>query len=97
LGPETPWHISRFFPAYEMQDTPPTPPATIRRARDIGYDEGLHHIYAGNLPDEQSTLCHECDAVLIRRSGYRILQRDVDAAGRCPACGTPVAGVGIGG
>ena len=25
LGPETPWHVSRFFPAYRMPDRPPTP------------------------------------------------------------------------
>jgi pyruvate formate lyase activating enzyme len=96
LGPETPWHISRFFPAYQMQDVPPTPSATVERARDIGYAEGLHHIYAGNLPGEQSTVCAACDEVLIRRSGYRIVARNVGAGGRCPACDTPVAGVGMG-
>ena len=41
LGPETPWHVSRFFPAFRMLDVPPTPIATIRRAVEIGREAGL--------------------------------------------------------
>ncbi len=36
LGPETPWHISRFHPCYELQDIGPTPVSTIHRAVEIG-------------------------------------------------------------
>ena len=41
LGVDTPWHISRFFPAYKMTDVPPTPLATLQQARQIGLEEGL--------------------------------------------------------
>jgi pyruvate formate lyase activating enzyme len=94
LGPETPWHISRFFPSYQMGDVGPTPIATLQRAAEIGHEEGLRYVYAGNVPDEQDTLCHHCGRVLIRRSGYMIVQRHVEKGG-CPECGTPLAGRGL--
>jgi pyruvate formate lyase activating enzyme len=97
LGVETPWHISRFYPAYHMTDVPPTPVATLRRARDIGQEEGLRYIYVGNVPGESNTSCHECGRLLIRRSGYWILESDVEPDSTCPNCGTTVAGVGMGG
>nr|HID14797.1 AmmeMemoRadiSam system radical SAM enzyme [Anaerolineae bacterium] len=95
LGVETPWHISRFFPAYEMTNVPPTPIATLRRAREIGLEEGLRYVYVGNVPGEANTLCHACGRLLIRRSGYWILENHVQPDGRCPDCDAPVAGVGM--
>jgi pyruvate formate lyase activating enzyme len=97
LGVETPWHISRFFPAYEMTDVPSTPVETLHRAREIGLEAGLRYVYVGNVPGEANTACHECGKMLIRHSGYRILENHVQPDGRCPACGTPVAGVGMAG
>ncbi len=97
LGVETPWHISRFFPAYEMTGVPPTPVSTLQRAREIGLEEGLRYVYVGNVPGEANTVCHACGQMLIRRSGYRILENHVQPGDRCPACGTPVAGVGMAG
>jgi len=95
LGVETPWHISRFFPNYEMTGVPPTPISTLRRAREIGLEAGLRYVYVGNVPGEANTLCHGCGRLLIRRSGYWILENDVRSDGSCPDCGTPVAGVGM--
>ena len=97
LGVDTPWHISRFFPAYKMMDVPPTPIETLRRAREIGLTEGLHHIYVGNVPDDgsQDTICPGCGRVLIRRRGFVTTNRVRD--GRCPDCGTSLAGIGVGG
>lgn len=95
LGVDTPWHISRFFPAYKMTDVPPTPVATLQRAREIGLETGLHYVYVGNVPDEENTFCHHCGRLLIRRAGYRILENHVQPDGRCPDCGTPVPEVGM--
>jgi pyruvate formate lyase activating enzyme len=95
LGPETPWHISRFFPAYKMMDTGPTPVTTLREAQEIGREEGLRYIYAGNVGGESNTVCHSCGQVLVRRAGYSIVQNRVQAGGRCPNCDTVVAGVGM--
>jgi pyruvate formate lyase activating enzyme len=96
LGVGTPWHISRFFPSYNMTDRPPTPIETLEQAREIGLAEGLHYVYLGNVADESNTLCHQCGQLLIRRRGYRIVENHVQD-GRCPACGMPVTGVGMNG
>jgi len=44
-----PWHISRFFPAYKMQDTPPTPIATLELAQSLGKKAGLKYVHLGNV------------------------------------------------
>ncbi len=94
LGPETPWHISRFFPAYKMDEWWPTPVDTLRRARAIGQEVGLKHVYIGNVPgdDHEDTYCPQCGSKLIRRSGYEVLENRL-AEGRCPVCKAQVAGV----
>jgi len=49
LGPETPWHISRFHPTYKLTDRPATPVATLTAARQIGLNAGLRYVYTGNV------------------------------------------------
>jgi pyruvate formate lyase activating enzyme len=96
LGVETPWHISRFFPSYKMDDVQPTPTPTLQRAAEIGREEGLRYVYTGNVPGEQDTLCDNCGRVLLKRSGYTIVRNDLEV-GVCPDCGTSLAGKGMGG
>jgi pyruvate formate lyase activating enzyme len=93
LGIDTPWHISRFFPAHRMTDTPPTHTAVLRQARDIGREAGLRYVYVGNMSDEENTCCHECGAMLIRRNDYRIVEEHLNSDGRCPDCGTLIPGL----
>jgi pyruvate formate lyase activating enzyme len=95
LGTETPWHVSRFCPAYRLTEVPPTPLATLEEARDIGLDAGLHYVYLGNVAGEVNTLCHCCGQLLIRRSGYQVIERYFLPGGRCPKCGERVAGKGM--
>lgn len=99
LGTDTPWHISRFFPAYKMTNLPPTPVETLQQAREIGLAEGLQFVYVGNAPDErcQDTICPSCGRVLIRRRGYSDVLVNIVQKGRCPDCGAPIAGVGMAG
>ena len=52
VGPDVPWHVTQFYPAYKMLDRPPTPVATLRHARDIGFEAGLQYVYEGNVPGE---------------------------------------------
>jgi len=73
LGPDTPWHLSRFFPAYKMTDRQPTPMKTLLRAQETGREEGLRYIYLGNTPGESNTSCPQCGRLLIRRHGYWIV------------------------
>ena len=93
LGPETPWHVSRFFPTYKQNDRPPTPPQTILQAVEIGRLAGLRHIYPGNLAQETQTRCPGCGAVLIERYGFRVRLMRVTTAGHCPDCGAQVGGI----
>jgi pyruvate formate lyase activating enzyme len=95
LGEDTPWHLSRFYPSYQMQDTPPTPIPTLERAREIGREEGLRYIYLGNIPGEANTLCHQCGHQLIKRSGHRTVSREISGADQCPRCGAALSGVGL--
>jgi pyruvate formate lyase activating enzyme len=93
LGAETPWHISRFFPAYKMANIPPTPLKTLQQAQKIGYEEGLQYVYVGNMPGEgNDTFCPSCGRALIRRHNFGVIfNRMVND--RCPACGEPIAGI----
>ncbi|MCA0293729.1 MAG: AmmeMemoRadiSam system radical SAM enzyme [Actinobacteria bacterium] len=95
LGPDVPLHFSAFHPAHHLQDVPPTPPATLRRARRIALDAGLNFVYVGNVHDlaGETTHCPDCGLAVIRRDWYRILDYRLTADGRCPACGTVLPGV----
>ena len=95
LGPDVPLHFSAFHPDYKMTDRPPTPPATLRRARKHALDAGLHYVYVGNVhdPEADSTWCPGCGKRLIERDWYRLGDWQLDDRGRCAACATPIAGV----
>lgn len=73
-GPETPWHLSRFYPCYEYNDIPATPAKTLEHARDIAIAAGLKYIYIGNLAgdDYQDTHCPNCGKIVVKRNGYTI-------------------------
>ena len=44
-----PLHFSRFFPQYRMKHLPPTPIETLKKAQQIAQEEGIHHVYLGNV------------------------------------------------
>jgi pyruvate formate lyase activating enzyme len=94
LDPGIPWHISRFHPTYKLTSIHATPPQTIRRARDIGYEAGLKYVYTGNLPGDtgEKTFCHHCGETLIDRYGFSV-RKDTVKEGRCPKCGVDIPGV----
>lgn len=94
LGPDVPLHFSAFHPDYKMRDLPPTPPATLRRAREIAMGEGLRYVYVGNVHDREAdaTYCPSCHRAVIERDWYEILAYHVDAAGNCGFCGAAIPG-----
>ncbi|MDD5475388.1 MAG: AmmeMemoRadiSam system radical SAM enzyme, partial [Syntrophales bacterium] len=94
LGPEVPWHISRYHPHYKMRDIGPTPAKTIQKVREAGMEEGLRYVYAGNLPGDEGekTFCAECGKLLIDRFGFTITGIDLEGHG-CPHCGTRLEGI----
>ncbi|MBW2426181.1 MAG: AmmeMemoRadiSam system radical SAM enzyme [Deltaproteobacteria bacterium] len=89
-----PWHVSQFYPAWKMQDTPVTPRETLARARRIGEQAGLRFVYEGNVPGSggESTRCPGCSAVLIERYGLTMLFNRIEA-GACPDCGERIEGI----
>ena len=90
-----PVHFTAFHPDWKLRDRPPTPPATLTRAREIARANGIRYAYTGNVHDVagQSTHCHRCGAVLIERDRYELGGWRLDERGRCVACGEPCAGV----
>jgi pyruvate formate lyase activating enzyme len=95
LGPDTPWHLSRYYPAYQFA-TPPTPLATLERAREIGLEAGLRYVYLGNVHGHpaENTFCPKCGTILAERGLLQLLNCKVTLEGRCPSCGEEIAGVG---
>ena len=94
LGPDVPLHLSAFHPDWKMTDLPPTPSATLSRARRIALDAGLHYVYTGNIHDTEggTTYCPSCHHAAIVRDWYDIRHYDLIAPGCCPRCGNPLAG-----
>ena len=89
LGPQTPWHVTRFYPDAELTDVPPTPPETLFKAREIGLKQGLKFVYIGNMPveKEDDTICPKCGNLAIRRTGYLTEILGVEKDGTCSDCG----------
>jgi len=94
LGPDVPLHFSAFHPDHKMPDIPATPVATLVRARNIALEQGLHHVYTGNVHNEEgdTTFCASCHSPLIVRDWYQIKQYRLDKDGCCPDCGAALAG-----
>ncbi len=85
LGPDIPLHFSAYHPAWKL-NAPPTPPATLHRARELAAGK-LKYVYLGNAntAEGRDTVCPECGTVVIERSGYRGVGKLVDGD-RCPGC-----------
>lgn len=56
LGADSPWHITKFFPAYKLSDVPATPTETLHEAAEIGRRAGLKNVY---LYDDKGCDCAE--------------------------------------
>lgn len=93
LGPDTPVHFSAFHPDFQMPDHPATAPATLQKARAIALAKGLRYVYTGNVrdPKGESTFCHHCQKVLIRRDGYAVAEYHLKN-NICKICGAVCAG-----
>jgi pyruvate formate lyase activating enzyme len=95
LGPETPWHLSRFFPHYKMKDRAPTDVNLLYKTKEMGQKLGLNYIYIGNVYGDNNTYCKNCGQKLIVRSGYTTRIVGLDQDSRCKNCGAILDGVGL--
>ncbi|MEI6634867.1 MAG: AmmeMemoRadiSam system radical SAM enzyme [Chlamydiota bacterium] len=94
LGPGVPVHFTRYHPTYKIRNLPPTPVATLDRAREIGMKEGLQFVYLGNVPGHpgENTWCPKCKKALITRVSYHIDTSGMKD-GACRYCRCPIPGV----
>jgi pyruvate formate lyase activating enzyme len=101
VSSDIPWHVTAFHKDYRMTDPDDTPVRTLMRSAQIGVDEGLHYVYAGNLPGRvghlENTRCPGCATTLIARTGFRVSAYRITGAGTCPDCGAVIAGYWLGG
>jgi pyruvate formate lyase activating enzyme len=45
LGADSPWHVTRFFPAYKMSQVPATSVEVLENAGKLGEQQGLNNVY----------------------------------------------------
>jgi pyruvate formate lyase activating enzyme len=91
LGPETPWHLTRFHPARQLLHLPPTPLGAIERGVDRALAGGLLFVYVGNVPGHgrESTWCPGCGSLLVRRTGRGVSEVRLSGS-LCPDCGREI-------
>jgi pyruvate formate lyase activating enzyme len=94
LGNDVPVHFTRFHPDFQLLNLPPTPAATLDRARSIAMDRGVHYAFVGNIPDHPGnhTYCPGCKKVVIKRNAFFVVEMDIKD-GKCKYCGRRIAGV----
>ena len=93
LGPDTPWHVTRFIPHHGLSRVPATPVETLERAHAIGMARGLQYVYIGNVPGHEKahTFCHVCGALLIERQGHHVVGTRM-LGDLCPFCSAVIPG-----
>ena len=91
---DAPLHFSRFHPMYKLTQLPPTPVATLEKAREIAVGSGIRYVYIGNVPGTQAsnTICPKCRKTVVERRGYVILSNHIKE-GKCTFCDEPISGV----
>lgn len=94
LGADTPIHFSRFYPLYKLKSLPPTPVATLEKAREVALSSGLEYVYIGNVPghEGENTFCPGCKKIIIQRRGY-IVEETHLKGGKCKYCGRLIPGI----
>jgi pyruvate formate lyase activating enzyme len=94
LSRDIPWHLTAFHPDHRMTDTPPTPPASLARARELAAGAGLRYVYSGNVPgaEGQHTVCPACGRRVVTREGFSVGTNLLGNTGVC-SCGLKLPGV----
>ncbi|MCS7105172.1 MAG: AmmeMemoRadiSam system radical SAM enzyme [Thermofilaceae archaeon] len=92
LGPETPLHISRFFPAYKFADKNSTPTELLTKFWALAKSEGVYYVYLGNVPGHKGeyTFCSHCEKPVVKRMGFEIFEWNIEGGNKCKFCGATI-------
>lgn len=100
VSPLIPWHVTAFHPDYHLTAPERTEARELIRAAEIGAEEGLRFVYAGNAPGRvgrwENTCCPGCGVELISRNGFLIGGNRLTPDGRCPECNSVIPGIWFG-
>jgi pyruvate formate lyase activating enzyme len=93
LDQDTPFHLLRFHPNYELTDISSTEVRTLEEAYEAAKEQGLNYVYLGNVPGHryENTQCPNCHEMLIKRYGFSIIKWNLTNEMGCPNCGKKVA------
>jgi len=88
LGELTPWHVTRFYPAYNLAHLPATSVSSLEMAYRTGKEKGLKFVYLGNVPghEYENTVCYSCGRMIVHRVGYNTEVLGLDGS-KCKFCG----------
>jgi pyruvate formate lyase activating enzyme len=92
LGKDTPLHLLRFHPDYQLTTISSTSIETLEKAYAVAKNEGLNYVYIGNVPGHPSenTYCPNCNELLIKRLSFEITKWNLAKDMRCPVCGQQI-------
>lgn len=93
LDKSIPWHVTAFYPTYQLNDALPTPLSTLQMAYQIGKENGLNYVYQGNVGKGEDTFCPSCGKVVVSRMFFTTKNRIEND--QCPFCGEKIQGVGM--
>lgn len=87
VGPKTPWHLNKYYPAFEYAE-PSTSLELLLEAKDMAQGSGLEYVYIGNVGMRglEDTVCPNCGTLCYER--LRLTSRNVgtNSEGRCRNC-----------
>jgi len=91
VGPNTPIHFTRYYPAFKFYN-PPTKVETLEFAYRLAKKMGVNYPYIGNVPGHpyENTYCHNCGKLLIKRYGFRVVEYRLNEKKKCPYCGAEI-------
>jgi pyruvate formate lyase activating enzyme len=95
VSADLPWHLTTVVSAARpAQISAIVTPERLDECANRARAAGLRFVYprTGNAADHD-TRCPRCGRLLVRRDGYTLLARALDAAGVCPGCGATLPGI----
>jgi pyruvate formate lyase activating enzyme len=97
ISKDIPWHVTGFHKDYKMTDPEDTQAQALVRAAEIGAEEGLRYVYAGNRPGQvgqwENTRCPSCGETVIERIGFLVRSYRLESGGKCPGCQHRLPGI----